>query len=105
MKVRFVEITTGEELLLSKCIHCNTGFAVAAMSKTYSGMIEAKCFDCDSILDFYTSRQGNDRKIWALDRVETEKGPIASTVSMPAPAPAPVAQSSNAGGVNLRDLR
>ncbi|MSQ31866.1 MAG: hypothetical protein EXR59_01310 [Dehalococcoidia bacterium] len=101
MKVRFVEITTGEELLLSKCNHCNTGFAVAAMSKSYSGMIEAKCFDCDSTLDFYTSRQGTDRKIWVLDRVETEKGPIAST----AVAAAPVAQSSNAGGVNLRDLR
>ncbi len=103
MKVRFVEITTGEELLLSKCNHCNTGFAVAAMSKTYSGMIEAKCFDCDSTLDFYTSRQGTDRKIWSLDRVETEKGPIASTINVPAAAP--VAQSSNVGGVNLRDLR
>ncbi len=103
MKVRFVEITTGEELLLSKCNHCNTGFAVAAMSKTYSGMIEAKCFDCDSTLDFYTSRNGNDRKIWSLDRVETEKGPVASTPTVSS-TPAPAAQSA-VGGVNLRDLR
>ena len=79
MKVRFVEITTGEELLISKCQNCTTGFAVAAMSKTYSGMLEAKCFDCDSTLDFYASKQGADRKIWALDRVETQKGPLAST--------------------------
>ena len=104
MKVRFVEITTGEELLLSKCNHCNTGFAVAAMSKTYSGMIEAKCFDCDSTLDFYTSRNGNDRKIWSLDRVETEKGPVATTPTMSS-TPAPAVQPSSVGGVNLRDLR
>ncbi len=79
MKVRFVEITTGEELLISKCNQCNTGFAVSAMSKTYSGMLEAKCFDCDTSQDFYTSRQGTERKIWSLDRVETQKGPLASS--------------------------
>ena len=86
MKVRFVEITTGEELLISKCSRCNTGFAVAAMSKTYSGMIEAKCFDCDSDQDFYTSRQGEVRKVWSLDRVETEKGPLVTSATSPSAA-------------------
>ncbi len=87
MRVRFVEITTGEELLITKCPQCAGGFAVAAMSKGYSGMLEAKCFDCDTAVAFYTSRQGADRKIWALGGVETVKGPLATTES---PVPTPV---------------
>jgi hypothetical protein len=77
MRIRFIEITSGEELLITKCQRCNTGFAVAAMSKTYSGMLEARCFDCDASVDFYTSKQGADRKVWALAGVELQRGPLA----------------------------
>ena len=84
MRVRFIEITSGEELLITKCQSCKTGFAVAALSKTYSGMLEAKCFDCDSVLDFYTSSQGPDRKVWALHGVEMQEGPLA-TAEIPKP--------------------
>ena len=83
MKVRFVEITTGEELLLTKCAQCSTGFAVAAMSKTYSGMLEARCFDCDNLIGFYTSKHGENRTTWALAAVEKQTGPLNVTEVKP----------------------
>ena len=78
MKVRLVDIAAGEELLVAKCLRCPTAFAVAAVSKEYSGMVEARCFDCDAVLAFYTSKRGDSRAIWALESVEKETGALRS---------------------------
>jgi len=81
VKIRNVEISNQEDLTLTKCPNCPGGFAVAAYNKTYSGMLEAHCFDCNTPIYFYTSKQGEQRVTFALEKVETETGHVHSDAS------------------------